>query len=98
MDVVVIGSGGGPLENNLSSCVSRNRLHLSETYTLSLRYLLKASEAKWEDGCISIEAGSGIAALARLVEHNPNLFHDLTPKDDDKNKTLLAARIYSYVQ
>lgn len=60
--------------------------------------MLKASEAKWEDGCISIEAGAGIAALARLVEHNPNLFHDLTPKDGDKNKTLLAARIYSYVQ
>jgi hypothetical protein len=60
--------------------------------------LLKASEAKWEDGCISIEAGSGMATLARLVEHNPNLFHDLTPKGDDKNKTLLAARIYSYIQ
>jgi hypothetical protein len=60
--------------------------------------LLKASEAKWEDGCISIEAGSGMATLARLLEHNPNLFHDLTPKDGDKNKSLLAARIYSYVQ
>lgn len=62
------------------------------------RYLLKASEAKWEEGCISIEAGSGIAALARLVERNPKLFHDLAPKDGDKDKTLLAARIYSYVQ
>jgi len=98
MDVVVIGSGGGPLENNLSSSVSRNRLRASETYALCRRYLLKASEAKWEDGCISIEAGSGMATLARLLEHNPNLFHDLTPKDGDKNKTLLAARIYSYVQ
>jgi hypothetical protein len=73
-------------------------LHPSGTYALWSRYLLKASEAKWEDGCISIEAGSGMATLARLLEHNPNLFHDLTPKDGDKNKSLLAARIYSYVQ
>ena len=39
-----------------------------------------------------------MGALARLVEQNPNLFHDLAPKDTDKDKTLLAARIYSYVQ
>jgi hypothetical protein len=60
--------------------------------------LLKASEARWEDGCISIEAGSGMAALARVLEHNPNLFYDLAPKDGNENKTLLAARIYSYIQ
>jgi len=69
-----------------------------QSHTFSPRYLLKASEAKWEEGCISIEAGSGMGALARLVEQNPNLFHDLAPKDTDKDKTLLAARIYSYVQ
>lgn len=44
-----LGTGGGPLETDLSA------------------YLVKPASSPWAHGCISLEAGSGIGALAELL-------------------------------
>ena len=68
-------------------------------------YLLKSRETSWEDGIVAVEAGSGMGVLAKLLETNPQLFHELSnpPEEGSKPTTPLrpsrfAAQIYSYVQ
>ncbi|TFK55039.1 cyclic-AMP phosphodiesterase [Heliocybe sulcata] len=55
-DMVVLGSGGGPDETNLSG------------------YLLKRYDASWNAGTIGLEAGSGMGALARILDKCPETF------------------------
>ena len=61
-DLVVVGSGGGPYETNLSSSVSRLvpfslRVRLT-LYNASVdRYLFKTCDTSWKDGIIALEAG-----------------------------------------
>ena len=69
--MLVVGCGGGPSEDNLSS------------------YLLRSSAHAWSEGCVNVEggtslhergatesAGSGIGAIARLIETRPDAFAD----------------------
>ncbi|KAH9981463.1 cAMP phosphodiesterases class-II-domain-containing protein [Lactifluus volemus] len=56
-DLVVVGSGGGPYETNLSS------------------YLFKPCDARWGDGMIALEAGSGIGTLHQLLSKDHALFN-----------------------
>ncbi|KAG9016213.1 3',5'-cyclic-nucleotide phosphodiesterase pde1 [Tulasnella sp. JGI-2019a] len=55
-NMVVIGAGGGPNENDLSS------------------YIVKTSSARWEDGSLCLDAGSGLGALAGILTQHPRLF------------------------
>ncbi|KAF9452864.1 cyclic-AMP phosphodiesterase [Macrolepiota fuliginosa MF-IS2] len=77
-DLLVVGSGGGPDETNLSA------------------YLLKTVDAKWEDGIIALEAGSGQGALRQLLKHDSQLLDQsgTTPKE----QTYSASEIYSFVR
>ncbi|KAJ3574557.1 hypothetical protein NP233_g1690 [Leucocoprinus birnbaumii] len=80
-DVVVVGSGGGPDETNLTA------------------FLLKTAEAKWEDGIIALDAGSGQGALRQLLKQNPELFKwrpDAT--DQGKARAHNANEIYSFLR
>ncbi|KAI0256525.1 cAMP phosphodiesterases class-II-domain-containing protein [Lactifluus subvellereus] len=70
-DLVVVGSGGGPYETNLSS------------------YLFKPCDARWADGIIALEAGSGIGTLHQLLSKDRTLF-DLFGK-------LSARQVYSRI-
>lgn len=80
-DLVVIGSGGGPDETNLTA------------------YLLKTADAKWEDGIIALDAGSGQGALRQLLKQNSQLFEQHTENNDqDKTGMYNASQIYSFVR
>ncbi|KAH7107477.1 cAMP phosphodiesterases class-II-domain-containing protein [Auriculariales sp. MPI-PUGE-AT-0066] len=54
-EMLVVGSGGGPDQTDLSS------------------YLVKPRAASWQDGILSLEGGSGVGVLRRLLEQNPTL-------------------------
>ncbi|KAI5474439.1 cAMP-specific phosphodiesterase [Pseudohyphozyma bogoriensis] len=41
-------------------------------------YLLKPFNARWEDGCVSLEGGSGLGALSNLIESIPHSFTDFS--------------------
>ncbi|KAK2467080.1 hypothetical protein APHAL10511_001338 [Amanita phalloides] len=69
-DILVVGSGGGPDELDLSA------------------YLLKPTDAIWQDGIIGLEAGSGLGALNRILRRNPYLLGSATHT---------AFELYSYV-
>ncbi|PFH46123.1 hypothetical protein AMATHDRAFT_70624 [Amanita thiersii Skay4041] len=89
-DIVVVGSGGGPDESDLSA------------------YLLKPSDTEWWDGIIALDAGSGVGALNRILQHNPFLFNGSTTTTNNVDSptnstlaphaTLTALRIYSYIK
>ena len=56
--VFALGSGGGPLENNISSYVASPRLdlpHLGNVRYLS--YLCKTYDTTWEGNVFALEAG-----------------------------------------
>ncbi|KZT26354.1 cyclic-AMP phosphodiesterase [Neolentinus lepideus HHB14362 ss-1] len=82
-DMVVLGSGGGPDETNLSG------------------YLLKSHESSWEAGIIALEAGSGIGALARILDRCPETFgrpdSSMLGKDDERCR-YSAYDIYSLIK
>jgi hypothetical protein len=60
---------------------------------------LKTPDARWEDGIIAVEAGSGIGALSTILARTREAFHDLKPvPGTPESPELLAARIYSYIQ
>ncbi|PVF96056.1 hypothetical protein CPB86DRAFT_807890 [Serendipita vermifera] len=62
-------------------------------------YLVKASDARWEDGIVALEAGSGIGALSNILTRSRDVFHDVQPiPDTPECPQLLACRIYSYIQ
>jgi hypothetical protein len=62
-------------------------------------YLLKTADARWEDGVVALEAGSGIGALCTILSRTREAFHDLRPiPGTPESPELLAARIYSYIQ
>jgi len=76
-DLVVVGSGGGPSELNISA------------------YLLKARDSSWKEGVVGIEAGSGLGALKRILERNPDLFRE----GNGRNAcSYSASQIYSNVR
>jgi hypothetical protein len=58
-DLVVVGSGGGPYETNLSSSVSfLSPLRKDHKSFLSVdRYLFKPCDTSWKDGIVALEAG-----------------------------------------
>ncbi|TDL27223.1 cyclic-AMP phosphodiesterase [Rickenella mellea] len=72
-DLVVVGSGGGPSETNISA------------------YLLKERALSWEDGIVALEAGSGVGALQKILDKNP----DMLGSSGEKHT---AAQIYSFVR
>ncbi|KDQ13130.1 hypothetical protein BOTBODRAFT_395355 [Botryobasidium botryosum FD-172 SS1] len=90
-DIVVVGCGGGPSENNLSS------------------YFVKAYGSSWEDGILSLDAGSGLGALSQLLDRHPGLF-DSAPADDtlardnvqergnDSSSYQRASQVYSFIR
>ncbi|WVF71166.1 hypothetical protein IAT40_005964 [Kwoniella sp. CBS 6097] len=78
-EIIVLGSGGGPLETDCSG------------------YLVKATKSKWEDGILALEGGSGLGALASILERkSPSaLFPKLDfPKTHD-TPLLMAAHVFS---
>jgi len=90
-DIVVVGCGGGPNENNLSS------------------YFVKAYESSWEDGILSLDAGSGLGALSRLLDRHPHLFEDasgegtlarnnMPGRKDNISSYQRASQIYSFIR
>ncbi|KAI0747859.1 cAMP phosphodiesterases class-II-domain-containing protein [Daedaleopsis nitida] len=83
-DMVVVGCGGGPSEDNLSS------------------YLLKAHDATWEDGIIALEAGSGLGAMARLLDSHPDAFAPDPSESETKGESngflTTAAEVYSRIR
>jgi hypothetical protein len=103
-DFVCIGAGGGPSETDLSSFVYSQLYALrlqADPHTLlhSSRYLVKASDARWEDGIIALEAGSGIGALGNILARSRDVFHDVKPiPNTQEPPQILACRIYSYIQ
>lgn len=63
-------------------------------------YLVKPSDAAWTDGIVSLEAGSGVGTLQRLMDSNPKLFQrvDQSSSEHEENASAsTAARVYSYV-
>ena len=70
-DLVVVGSGGGPFETNLSSFVPRH-LVLGNSCTHGLtrimnRYLFKPCDIPWTDGIIALEAGEHNSLFVGLM-------------------------------
>lgn len=61
---------------------------------VSPRYLLKPSDASWEDGIIGLEAGSGPGALSRILRADPQLFRS---EEEGPATTYTARQIYSFV-
>lgn len=64
-------------------------------------YLLKAHDASWEDGIVSLEAGSGVGALNYLLKNNPQLFDlDAQPdaSDSTTQRTWTATQVYACVR
>jgi hypothetical protein len=57
----VLGTGGGPLETNLSSYVCSNCSTLYVHKYPSSRYLCKTYDSTWEDGVFALEAGLFLA-------------------------------------
>lgn len=53
-EMVVLGSGGGPLETDSSGWVSRARCH----DVVDRRYLVKPYHSRWEDGILALEGGT----------------------------------------
>jgi len=57
-DLVVVGSGGGPFETNLSSFVPRHIVLGNSWFTRTMnRYLFKPCDVSWTDGILALEAG-----------------------------------------
>lgn len=57
-DFVVVGSGGGPFETNLSSFVPSRFVPGNSWFTRTVnRYLFKPYDVPWTDGIIALEAG-----------------------------------------
>jgi len=87
-DLVVVGSGGGPFETNLSSFVPCHFVLGNLWFIRTVnRYLLKPCEVPWTDGIIALEAGSGIGTLYQLINRNATLFDGLS-----------AHQVYSLIQ
>ena len=61
-DVIVLGSGGGPCETNLSACVC-HLFDIDYSTDLRYRYIVKPHEAPWEDGLLALEAGASIVTM-----------------------------------
>ncbi|EAU88411.1 class II cAMP phosphodiesterase [Coprinopsis cinerea okayama7 len=62
-------------------------------------YLLKSHTARWEDGVLALEAGSGQGTLARILKEKPDLFRDPDGESDQvKNQALTASDIYNSIQ
>ena len=110
-DLVVVGSGGGPSETDISAYACR-RLCANAAKVACFRYLLKARDANWRDGIIGIEAGtwpsnttyfvdltvclgSGLGALKRILELKPDLLAD---ECNSNAKPYSASQIYSFVR
>lgn len=55
-DIVVVGTGGGPDETNLSAYVFLSRPACTPLI-LRPRYLVKSHSSCWEDGVLALEAG-----------------------------------------
>ncbi|KZV94048.1 cyclic-AMP phosphodiesterase [Exidia glandulosa HHB12029] len=60
-------------------------------------YLLKAADAFWQDGIVSLEAGSGVGTLQRLLSSNPRLFQGEDTEDAAQGPAITAAQVYSYI-
>ncbi|KAI0048231.1 hypothetical protein FA95DRAFT_1107241 [Auriscalpium vulgare] len=61
---------------------------------LRLIYLLKTCAASWKEGILSLEAGSGLGTLHRLMRQNPTLFQDSAGGGSSR---LSAYAIYSCI-
>ena len=67
-DLVVVGSGGGPFETNLSSFVPCRFLLGNSWLTCTMRrYLFKPCDVPWTDGIIALEAGEHYVGLTLSV-------------------------------
>jgi len=67
-------------------------------YNLS-SYLLKASQAPWNEGVVAIEAGSGIGALSRILSIKSDLFGQrITSIDDSVAQPHTAAEVLSWIR
>ncbi|WVQ99702.1 hypothetical protein IAU59_006843 [Kwoniella sp. CBS 9459] len=78
-EIVVLGSGGGPLETDCSG------------------YLVKAAKSKWEDGVLAVEGGSGLGALASILERRTpsDIFPGLKFPKTHNTPILKAAHVFS---
>jgi len=62
-------------------------------------YLFKPHETPWSDGMVALEAGSGIGALARLLDQQPDLFGSRSNTGADGEATpYSAAEVYSWIR
>lgn len=55
--------------------------------------MVKARDSSWSDGVVGIEAGSGLGALKRILERNPDLF-----REGKQACSYTAPQIYSNVR
>ncbi|EJF62453.1 cyclic-AMP phosphodiesterase [Dichomitus squalens LYAD-421 SS1] len=54
-------------------------------------YLLKAGDAKWQDGIVALEGGSGFGALTRLLDAHPDLFASESSNESASDVSLTTA-------
>lgn len=99
-DMVVVGSGGGPDETNLSAYVRipplpRVDSPRGELNIACRRYLVKSRDTAWKDGILALEAGSGQGALTQLLLRDPRLFN---APEETTSKPHSASEIYSFVR
>lgn len=71
-DIVVVGSGGGLDETNLSGyvCGLVFMPHIFFTHSVchvNHRYLVKPCNTSWDDGIVALEAGASRPLHARLL-------------------------------
>ncbi|WVR06780.1 hypothetical protein IAU60_003815 [Kwoniella sp. DSM 27419] len=80
-ELVVLGSGGGPLETDCSG------------------YLVKVAKSGWEDGVLALEGGSGLGALAGILQTTPasDLFPGLRIPSTHDTPILQAAYVFSFL-
>jgi len=56
-EMVVLGSGGGPLETNCSGWIY-HAFVMCESRLMGFSYLLKPAATSWEDGIVALEGGT----------------------------------------
>ncbi|KAH9925264.1 cyclic-AMP phosphodiesterase [Fomitopsis serialis] len=59
-------------------------------------YLLKPHDAHWSEGVLALEAGSGIGALGKLLNDEPELFASGQVKNGHSSRT--AGEVYSWIK
>ncbi|KAI0721499.1 cyclic-AMP phosphodiesterase [Cerioporus squamosus] len=99
-DIVVVGCGGGPSEDNLSSYLLKAADATWEDGIVALEagtplpFLLNAPRVDHA----TVHAGSGIGALTRLLDLHPDVFAPESSEPEADVKITTAADVYSRIR